>query len=84
MSFICSAVPEIDAVSLSEELLSFASVYSELKQGLLDDTAAVSGKNMDGELEDDLNGESVKQMSCKNCLSCALRLLCQYRMISSA
>ena len=88
LTTIAEALPEVDTVSLKEELLSFASNYHQLKQGLLpgndNDLSDLSDYG-----DDDEDGESpskvmVKEAACKNCFSCTFRLLSQYKLCSTA
>lgn len=83
LSLIREAVPEIDCTSLQQELVSFASVYSDLKKGLFEETLATMAVES-LECDDDLTEENVASKACRNCLSCVLKLLCQYRLLSSA
>ena len=88
LTTIAEALPEVDTISLKEELLSFASNYHQLKQGLfpsnddnLSDLPDYSDEEEDGE---SLSKVMVKEAACKNCLSCAFRLLSQYQLCSTA
>ena len=76
LTTIAEALPEVDTISLKEELLSFASNYHQLKQGLfpsnddnLSDLPDYSDEEEDGESPSKV---MVKEAACKNCLSCAL------------
>ena len=88
LTTIAEALPEIDTVSLKAELLSFASNYHQLKQGLFpgnDDNR--SDLSDDSDDEEDVENPSkvmVKEAACKNCLSCAFRLLSHYKLCSTA
>ena len=88
LTTIAEALPEVDTISLKEELLSFASNYHQLKQGLLpsnddnlSDLPDYSDEEEDGESPSKV---MVKEAACKNCLSCAFRLLSQYQLCSTA
>ena len=79
LTTIAEALPEVDTISLKEELLSFASNYHQLKHGLfpsnddnLSDLPDYSDEEEDGESPSKV---MVKEAACKNCLSCAFRLL---------
>ena len=76
---IAEALSEVDAITLKEELLFFASNYHQLKQGLFpsnDDNLSDLSDYSDDE-EDGKNPSKVmvKEAACKNCLSCAFNLL---------
>ncbi|CAH2276954.1 zinc finger MYM-type 1-like [Pelobates cultripes] len=86
---ISTAVPEIDGPVLREELISFASSYRNLSRGLFDsDDETLSSA---GEEEPDFSDSepsackpSMKKLCCQKCMSCAFKLLFQYRLCSSA
>ena len=42
LTMIAEALPEVDTISLKEELLSFASNYHQLKQGLFPSNVTIS------------------------------------------
>ena len=76
-------MPEIDTASLREDLVSLASDYAALKQGLLpldpdDDSDEAEDENLDGEVTKHPLSKSnklVKKVVCRNYLSCAFRVL---------
>ena len=85
-------LPKIDTVSLREHPVFFALDYSTLKQGLLpldpdDDSEEAEEENLDGKVNEhppSKSNELAKKVVCQNCLSCAFRLLFQYRLFSTA
>lgn len=88
LTTIGEALPEVDKVSLKEELLSFALNYHKLKQGLLpgnhEDLSEQSDYSEEDEDGDNPSKVMVKVAACKNCLSFAFRLLSQYKLCSTA
>ena len=92
LTTIAEALPEVDTISLKEELLSFASNYHQLKQGLFPSNDDNLSDLPDYSTDEGEDGESpskeaacmVKEAACKNCLSCAFRLLSQYQLCSTA
>jgi len=86
LGLIANAVPEIDRVALQDELISFTSSYKELKKGLLksmNDSENDSG-SLESEEEYTKVDESSAKKTCKNCLSCAFKLLSEYRLCAAA
>ena len=87
LTTIAKALPEVGTISLKEEiaLLSVASNYHQLKQGLFpgndENLTDLSDYSDD---EEDPTKVRVKEAACKNCLSCAFRLLSQYKLCSTA
>lgn len=87
LRIITSAIPEIDTLALREELLSFASIYKHLKQGLLENSDNSEDESDDLESDDEntkVAESSVKKTACKNCVACAFTFLSQHRVCAVA
>ncbi|XP_068122030.1 zinc finger MYM-type protein 1-like [Hyperolius riggenbachi] len=95
LNVISEAVPIIDPVALREELISFASSYKNIRKGLLDhdgDDEESEEVGLVSDLEEQQISSTsepstmsgVKKDSCKNCMSCAFKLLYEYRLCSAA
>ena len=85
LSLIATVIPEIDSVALQDELISFASSYKDLKNGLLEnmnDNENDSDRLESKEYTD--VAESSEKTTCKNCFSCAFKLLSEYRLCAAA
>ena len=83
---IAYAVSEIDKVALQDELISFALSYKDLKKGLLENMN--DNENDSDSLESEGEYTEVTESSaktiCKNCLSCAFKLLSEYKVCATA
>lgn len=86
LGLIANAIPEIDIVALQDELISFASSYKDLKKGLLENINdnENDSDSLDSEEEDTNVTQSSAKTTCKNCLSCAFKLLSEYRLCAAA
>ena len=88
LSLIANAVPEIykSGTRGQDELVSFTSSYKNLKKGLLENMN--DNENDSASLESEAEyteiAESYAKTTCKNCLSCAFKLLSEYRLCAAA
>ena len=80
------AVPEIDRVAVQDELISFESSYEDLKKGLLENMNGDENDSdsLESEEEHTEVAESSSKTSCKNCLSCAFKMLSEHRLCAAA
>ena len=85
LSLIVNSVSEIDKVALQDDLISLGSSYKDLKKGLLnnlnDNENDSDSLESEGEYTEVV--ESSAKTTCKNCLSCAFKLL-EYRLCAAA
>ena len=86
LSLIANAVPEIDSVAIQKELISFASSYKDLKKGLLESMNDNEHDSDSLALEQEYTevAESSAKTICKNCFSCAFKLLSEYWLCAAA
>jgi len=86
LSLIVNAIPEIDRVALQDELISFASSYKDLKKCLVENMNGNENYSDSLESEEEYTevAESSAKTTWKNCLSCAFKLLPEYRRCAAA
>ena len=86
LSLIANAVPEIDRVARQGDLISFALSYKDLNKGLLENMNDIENDSDSLESEEEYTevAESSSKTSCKNCLSCAFKMLSEHRLCAAA